>query len=66
MLMKIVGAGVGAKVGEWAVRKFIFKNTDGGGFIDETEGLGLDDAVLAIGMGLGAALGLSLIGKIGG
>lgn len=65
MLMKIAGAGAGAYAASWAYQSFVVKKGDGSGFIEESEGFGLDDVVHWVMLGAGAYFGMSLLGKIG-
>lgn len=65
MIMQIVGAGVGAAAGGWVLKSFILKKEDGSGFVEVTDGIGLDDFVSWLVIGAGAFAGMKLIGKIG-
>lgn len=66
MILKIVGAGAGAMAGSFVYDSFIVKKADGSGFIEASDGLGIDDLVHWLIVGAGAYAGLTLIGKIGG
>lgn len=67
MILKIAGAGAGAFAGNWIVTNFVFKNADGTkGFIAVEDGVGLDDLILWVGVGLGAYFGMALASKVGG
>jgi hypothetical protein len=66
MLFQIAGAAAGAMAGNWVVEKFVFKQADGSGFIEVTDGFGLDDVVHWVVVGAGAYFGMKLLGKVGG
>jgi hypothetical protein len=59
-VLKAGAIGGGAYLGQWAVNKFVFEK----GLVTQSEGIGLDDLVLALGMGVGGVLGSMLASKL--
>lgn len=58
--LKATAIGGGAYLGNMAVTKFLFEK----GIVTPSEGIGLDDLVLILGMGLGGCLGAMLASKL--